>query len=291
MNCYSIKAISPMISFNNLTFVLLMSFVCSFAEQKSKSHVEAELISEVNYIKPGEAFWVAVKLKMEHEWHTYWRNAGDAGLPTTISWELPEGFKHGEIQWQYPKLFIVEGLANFGYDGEVLLLVKITPSHDLQTETEVVLKARVNWLECKSACIPGSEDINLTLPVRNKTSENENWVSRFIETRKKLPVKAKSFSFKSKLLEESVTISAYNNNQSETGKINNARFFPYKSSIYNNSADQSFLQKDNGFSLEILFDDFKIETPKILEGIILLESEIEGQKSKKAIEITSKLTN
>ncbi|TVQ70845.1 MAG: hypothetical protein EA363_07065, partial [Balneolaceae bacterium] len=31
-------------------------------------------------------FWLGVDMKIKEGWHIYWRNPGDSGLPTTISW-------------------------------------------------------------------------------------------------------------------------------------------------------------------------------------------------------------
>ncbi len=73
------------------------------AETTTPHHVEAELISEVLSVKPGESFWTALRLRMEPGWHTYWQNPGDAGLPTTIEWELPAGFSAGPLLWSFPE--------------------------------------------------------------------------------------------------------------------------------------------------------------------------------------------
>src|SRR6185369_1520698 len=73
------------------------------AETLKAAHVEAELVSEVESIQPGQPFWVALRLKMEDHWHTYWQNPGDSGLATKIIWNLPEGFRAESIQWPYPE--------------------------------------------------------------------------------------------------------------------------------------------------------------------------------------------
>ena len=58
-------------------------------------HVQASLVAEHESIRAGEPFWVGLRLKMEPGWHTYWKNPGDAGLPTRVKWTLPEGFEAG----------------------------------------------------------------------------------------------------------------------------------------------------------------------------------------------------
>ena len=60
-------------------------------------HVEAELVSEKTAIVPGEPLTVALRLRMERGWHTYWQNPGDSGLPTKLDWNLPSGVSAGAI--------------------------------------------------------------------------------------------------------------------------------------------------------------------------------------------------
>ena len=90
-------------------------------------HVEAELVTDDASAVPGKPTLVGLKLRMAQEWHTYWKNPGDSGLPTKIKWTLPEGWKAGEIQWPYPQPLPVGPLMNYGYDDEVVLLSELTP--------------------------------------------------------------------------------------------------------------------------------------------------------------------
>jgi len=86
-------------------------------------HVTASLAAERAWIQPGKAFSVGLRLQMDPEWHTYWKNPGDSGLPTRIRWTLPAGFEAGPIAWPSPERFATGPLASYGYDGEA----KTTP--------------------------------------------------------------------------------------------------------------------------------------------------------------------
>src|SRR3982751_3346550 len=81
-------------------------------------HVSVELISEHSELAPGQSLQLGLLLRHEPHWHTYWINPGDSGLPTTVTWTLPEGLKTQDIAWPMPKRFDVGGLYNFGFDGE-----------------------------------------------------------------------------------------------------------------------------------------------------------------------------
>src|SRR5690242_20886443 len=64
--------------------------------------VHADALANVSAIVPGEPFLVGVRLRMEPHWHTYWKYPGDAGIPTDIKWQVPEGWRVGDIQWPIP---------------------------------------------------------------------------------------------------------------------------------------------------------------------------------------------
>src|ERR1017187_10076611 len=65
----------------------------------SAHHTQAKLILSADTAKPGDTIWAGVDMKMDTDWHTYWKNPGAAGLATKIEWQLPPGVTAGEIQW------------------------------------------------------------------------------------------------------------------------------------------------------------------------------------------------
>ena len=75
-----------------------LAFNVATAAPVKTEHVQAELVPERTALVPGKPITVALRLKMADGWHTYWRNPGDSGLPTTITWKLPDGVGVGAIQ-------------------------------------------------------------------------------------------------------------------------------------------------------------------------------------------------
>ena len=62
--------------------------------------VRAELVAHAPQgIAPGQPVWLGLAIEHQPHWHTYWKNPGDSGLPTTLQWELPAGVKAGEVEW------------------------------------------------------------------------------------------------------------------------------------------------------------------------------------------------
>ncbi len=119
---------------------------------------------------PGRPFTVGLLLKMVPGWHTYWEFPGDAGIPTEIKWQLPEGWKAGPIQWPIPlKLDEPGDIQIYGYHDEVLLMVQLTPPAKIGAAS-VHLAAAADWLVCEKICIPGSGAVQLDLPVGSEAA-------------------------------------------------------------------------------------------------------------------------
>jgi thiol:disulfide interchange protein len=128
-------------------------------------NVKARLVSEVTAIGPGQSFWVALELDIRDGWHTYWRNPGDSGEPTKLTWQLPQGFTAGDIVWTTPHRFEIAPLVNYGYAKHAAHLVQVTAPQDLKAGTPVSLAAKAGWLVCSDVCIPEDANLQLTIPV------------------------------------------------------------------------------------------------------------------------------
>lgn len=127
-------------------------------------NVAARLVASTATVRPGEPFEVALRLSPDAGWHTYWSNPGDAGMATSLTWTLPEGFEAGEIDWPTPERFALAGVASYGYEGEAWLLVTIRPPATIDG-THVRIAAVADWLECKDVCLPGTAELSIRMPV------------------------------------------------------------------------------------------------------------------------------
>jgi thiol:disulfide interchange protein DsbD len=134
----------------------------------SAHHTQARLVLSAQAAKPGDVIWAGVDMKMDPEWHTYWKNSGEAGLATKIKWTLPPGISAGDIQWPLPNKFPPVEVTTYGYTNETMLLVPLTIGSNLPPGS-VDLKANVSWLECKDVCIPANQDVEATLNIGTET--------------------------------------------------------------------------------------------------------------------------
>lgn len=149
--------------------------------------VEAELIAEQTALVPGQSTTVALRLKIADGWHTYWRNPGDTGLPTTIAWTLPPGITASAIEWPAPSALPVGPLVNYGYKTEVLHLVTLKTAPDFGPGAAVKLAAKADWLVCRETCFPESADLVLTLPVANTAERDARHGKAIAAARAALP--------------------------------------------------------------------------------------------------------
>lgn len=146
--------------------------------------VQVELVAEHTALAPGRTEPLGLRLRHSPHWHTYWINPGDSGLPTTLQWTLPPGFRADAIAWPVPQRFEVGGLYNFGYDGEILLPVSMTVPADAQPGSTARLAVAVAWLACREECVPGKANLELELPIaREAPAPDQRWVRPFSAAR------------------------------------------------------------------------------------------------------------
>jgi DsbC/DsbD-like thiol-disulfide interchange protein len=112
--------------------------------------VRAELMAHAPQgVAPGQPVWVGLQIRHQPEWHTYWKNSGDSGLPTQLEWTLPPGVLAGDIAWPLPHKISLGKLVNYGYEGTVLLPVPLTITPDFKPSLlnpDLLVKLKASWL-------------------------------------------------------------------------------------------------------------------------------------------------
>ena len=132
--------------------------------------VRAELVAHApEGVTPGKPLWLGLKIEHQRDWHTYWKNPGDSGLPTKLNFTLPNGMLAGPVQWPTPSRLPTGPLMNYGYADTLLLPVAVTvPAGFVAESLDVRLQAE--WLVCKDVCIPESGEFSLRLPTQAATA-------------------------------------------------------------------------------------------------------------------------
>jgi thiol:disulfide interchange protein DsbD len=132
--------------------------------------VRAELVAQAPQgVAAGQPLWLGLRIEHQPHWHTYWKNPGDSGLPTTLDWALPAGVVAGDIEWPTPGKLPIGPLMNYGYEGTLLLPVAVTVPSGFKAES-LDVKLHAEWLVCKDVCIPQSGDFTLRVPTQAATA-------------------------------------------------------------------------------------------------------------------------
>lgn len=259
------------------------------SQSKEAEPVSVVLSNEEESIQAGRPFWLAVHLKIDKGWHAYWKNPGDSGLPPSIEWNLPEGFTAGPIQWPFPTRFTSEAVVGFGYEGDVDLLVQITPPEKIAENLPIEISADVRWLVCSdSLCLPGQSEASLTLPVAaNLPSSNPDRSKAFSQARAQLPKSSIDFNWNIEAVRTGELIKLYlhpASNQKE--KLVNVYFCPADKRVIDHSLEtfsaiQSNVETSYLIILKAALD--KKADQKSLKGVLIFSI---GQDSQlQALEI------
>jgi len=168
-------------------FLLLLGLLTSairsveaFAESVPTT---VDLRQSASAVAPGSSFLLGVKFSIAPGWHIYWKDPGDSGLPTKVTFELPSNFAVGELQWPVHDSFVLPGgVKGNGYSGEVLLWSRVQVPAD--AVGIVPLHLEVSWLNCsEDVCLRerksliGELAIGATVP-STASSEFALWESR-----------------------------------------------------------------------------------------------------------------
>ncbi len=233
--------------------------------------VHAEIIYEKQSIQPGQPFWAGIRLSMDPGWHAYWKNPGDAGMTPDIQWSLPEGYQTSDLHWPTPTKFTAMDAVGYGYEDEVILLVKITPSQTSSSAAEI--GADIRWVVCDHAsCLPGGAEIQVTLPVSHSTPAiHTTHAQHFSKARKQLPKPISSVNAHRK--NGLITLQL-----DHPESINHAIFYPEHSERVDASVEPVIVDSN-----QIILKDANSANSEPLKGVLVING-------KDALEITASLS-
>lgn len=249
--------------------ILSLLFFGLFPIFTHAAHTQARLVLSAASARPGDTVIAGIHLKMDPDWHTYWKNSGASGIATSIKWDLPKGISAGEIQWPLPTKLPPDDLVTYIYENEVVLLVPLKLDLSLATGAQS-LKATVAWLECKEQCVPGKQDVSATLDVGTETKASAD--AGLIQTwQKQLPRSGKDLSArawweKDTANDERPLVIEW----SSTNAAANPDFFPYANENWEVQAAVERLPSDNGkIRIRKPVKKFQGDWPKEIAGVLV----------------------
>ena len=232
-------------------------------------HGTVTLVSETTSLAPQREVWLGLHIVLEPGWHTYWANPGDSGSTPRLTWKLPAGLEAGAISWPVPeRLPLSGGLMDYGYLGDVTLLVPIRSAATASAGTSAELNVQVSIVVCKDVCIPGKAQVSLVLPVRAAppAASTAN-AALFAAARNRLPKPLPAgWTVRVTDAKDEFLLTA------ETGKqASRAFFFPLDESQVANAATQPVEAMPKGLRVRLRKSDELLKPAVRLRGVLELD--------------------
>jgi DsbC/DsbD-like thiol-disulfide interchange protein len=249
-----------------LTLSLLLTCAGSASAQSfAAAHAKVELVAEeASSGAAGHTVWLGVLFDLDKGWHTYWVNPGDSGEAPKIQWDLPKGFRAGEIRWPVPARLITGTIVDYGYEGRVLLAVPVQVPADYKGGAPVALAADVRYLVCRDVCIPAKAHPTLTISASGGDATAAGR-ELFANARNRWPT-AMPANWKVAASDagDHFVLSI------ETGaREPQAVFFPLSENVIDNAAPQKAAPTDHGTSITLKKSELLTTAVAKIEGVVV----------------------
>ncbi|MDX2116137.1 MAG: protein-disulfide reductase DsbD N-terminal domain-containing protein [Planctomycetota bacterium] len=138
-------------------------------EEQAARAVSVSLRAEHAPLQPGGSTTLALSFDLAEGWHLYWRNPGDSGAAIGFDFQLPQGVTIGQPQWPTPKRSVAPGdILDYIYEKRVTLLFPLTVAPSVTGPINI--RAKIDWLVCREACVPGERAVELTIPIAQSSA-------------------------------------------------------------------------------------------------------------------------
>ena len=256
--------------------LLLIGLGLLTAPAQAEPPMTLSLVSEVTSITPGQPFYVGLALHHGAGYHSYWKCGGIVGVPTSIKWAaLPSGIKAGEIEWPEPELTKMYAIVCQGYERDVVLPIRITPSAKLKPGDTLRLAGQAMWMCCNRECHPGFADVSVELAVK-ATAEpayDGTWHARFEQERARPIRESEAWAASATAQKKSVTLLLKPRAGAIAWKPSDAasvRFFTEDGCIDTDKPQQIEVLSDGSLRLELTVADYlEGKLPRRLAGVLM----------------------
>jgi DsbC/DsbD-like thiol-disulfide interchange protein len=146
----------------------LLAAICSPAEAADASAWDGGPRAAVRLIAasssqtaPGGALRAGIEIRLGTGWKTYWRYAGDSGVPPRFRFDRSENVRDVTVLFPAPHGFNDESGESIGYKGEVIFPLHVVPR---EAAKPVLLRLDIDYAVCSNLCVPVTGKAELLLP-------------------------------------------------------------------------------------------------------------------------------
>ena len=154
-------------------FLLFTTY--NFANQINTGHADVSLVKYSSNNSQANELFIGIKMDMQKNWHTYWKNPGDSGGPIKVSWSLPDGITVSDIYWPTPKLIPYPPLMTYGYKDFVIFPFKVTYENFNELKN---INANIDFLICDDICVPEKAQIDTSFEKIPYSQELKKWINK-----------------------------------------------------------------------------------------------------------------
>ncbi|WP_267435956.1 protein-disulfide reductase DsbD domain-containing protein [Sphingomonas sp. GM_Shp_1] len=210
-------------------------------------HLPMRLVAESATPAAGGPVTLAIVATPDKGWHGYWKNGGDAGLPTEAHWTLPKGVTASELRYPVPGRLKIAGLMNYVYERPFALLVDLRLPGGLAKGTALPVTVKLDYLVCTDTiCVPESQTLSTRLTVGDGAVDPATR-AEFDRWRAALPRPLGGdgvIETKGKAVRIAVPLPA-------SVAVKDAYFFPDRSGVIDHAADQMMSRQGDRLILAI----------------------------------------
>ncbi|HEX6373503.1 MAG TPA: protein-disulfide reductase DsbD domain-containing protein, partial [Longimicrobium sp.] len=252
----------------------------ALARATASRPVEVELRSAARVLVPGDTAAVAIRLRPEPGWHSYWRHAGDVGSPPSVEWRLPEGFTAAPLRWPTPELIASPPLASYGYEREVHMLGAVHVPRTARVGSTVTIAGTVTWVVCRVECFADEVDLALTLPVGAAPEADTAAARAIMEEDARVPVRAADWAFQSAVDADAVVLRVRPPAGSGllSGDAARVRFFVDSAGVIDHAAPAAVRVDGDALELRLARSQYASGTPARLTGVLALAGRDAGDE-------------
>lgn len=138
-------------TFTIFLFTFVFSFPVAAQNGASGNYASARFVSGNGNVDKKPSADLGLDITLQDGWYTYWRMAGDNGLPPKFDWSGSANVKRVDIAWPAPARFTLMDMHSFGYRDHVLLPLTVTPENPAQP---VKLDVKLDMVVCHEICVP-----------------------------------------------------------------------------------------------------------------------------------------
>ena len=196
-------------------------------------HANVSLVKFENVQDGKNKTLLGIRMDMQENWHTYWKNPGDSGGPIKVKWSHDDNVSISDLYWPTPSLIPYEPLMTYGYKNFVIFPFEIINSNNKNS----FIEASIDFLICDDICVPEKALIKTNL----QDIETDNLLYDWF-----LKVPAQTLPVKASLDEDYINIRF-----SSPFNVTSAIFFVDNQDIVNHASDQTLTKEENNYLLRV----------------------------------------